>query len=500
MPELWGGSADLAESNNTTPEGEPSFLPPTGRARRSPATRTAGCCTSASASTRMGAIMNGITAHGGTRPYGGTFLIFSDYMRRAVRLAALMRLPVIYVWTHDSIGLGEDGPTHQPIEHLAALRAIPGLDVVRPADANETAASWAHDPAEQGPPRRLILSRQNVPIVPRGEDGFADTSRGGEGRLRAQGLRGDTGRDPDRHRLRGAARRRGRRPQLAERGHRRPGGVDALPRVVRRAGPGLPRLGHPAGSRPGSASRPACGSGWRDLVGDAGRIVSINHYGASASGAKLFEEFGFTPDTVVKAAKESIEAARMPATGRPHHRGSAGRAPADPSRPRRHHQLHRDADRTIRFKFNRSRSYQEEPIMSDRLKALADAGVSIWLDDLSRDRHALRQPGRAGRRLSVVGVTTNPTIFATATVQGPRVRRADQGTGGRATPRRRRHQGADHRRRAQRLRRLRRHLTRPPGASTAGSRSRSTRAWPWTPTRPPPRPSICGRSSTGPTC
>ena len=142
MPELWGGSADLAESNNTTPEGEPSFLPTDRQSKMFPGHPYGRVLHFGIREHAMGAIMNGIKVHGGTRPYGGTFLTFSDYMRPAVRLSALMRLPVIYVWTHDSIGLGEDGPTHQPIEHLAALRAIPGLDVVRPADANEAVACW----------------------------------------------------------------------------------------------------------------------------------------------------------------------------------------------------------------------------------------------------------------------------------------------------------------------------------------------------------------------
>ena len=142
LPELWGGSADLAESNNTTMEGEPSFIPPEHATKAFPGDWYGRTLHFGIREHGMGAILNGIALHGGTRPYGGTFLVFSDYMRPAVRLAALMKLPVIYVWTHDSIGLGEDGPTHQPIEHLAALRAIPGLDVVRPADANETAWAW----------------------------------------------------------------------------------------------------------------------------------------------------------------------------------------------------------------------------------------------------------------------------------------------------------------------------------------------------------------------
>ncbi|HUR05578.1 MAG TPA: transketolase, partial [Nonomuraea sp.] len=142
LPELWGGSADLAESNNTTMKGEPSFIPEEYQTKDFPGNEFGRTLHFGIREHGMGSILNGIVAHGGTRPYGGTFLVFSDYMRGAVRLSALMKLPVTYVWTHDSIGLGEDGPTHQPVEHLAALRAIPGLDVVRPADANETAVAW----------------------------------------------------------------------------------------------------------------------------------------------------------------------------------------------------------------------------------------------------------------------------------------------------------------------------------------------------------------------
>ncbi len=165
LPELWGGSADLAGSNNTSPKGEPSFLPSdrqTKDYRGGPYGRVLHFGIREHA---MGAIMNGIALHGGTRVYGGTFLVFSDYMRGAVRLAALMKLPVTYVWTHDSIGLGEDGPTHQPIEHLSSLRAIPGLDVVRPADANETAVVWAQVLRNTDRPAALALTRQNVPVL-----------------------------------------------------------------------------------------------------------------------------------------------------------------------------------------------------------------------------------------------------------------------------------------------------------------------------------------------
>ncbi len=162
LPELWGGSADLAESNNTTMKGEPSFVPAEHATKAFPGDEYGRTLHFGIREHGMGAILNGIVLHGGTRPYGGTFLVFSDYMRPAVRLAALMKLPVIYVWTHDSIGLGEDGPTHQPVEHLTALRAIPGLDVVRPADANETALAWRMALEHTDRPTALALTRQNA--------------------------------------------------------------------------------------------------------------------------------------------------------------------------------------------------------------------------------------------------------------------------------------------------------------------------------------------------
>ena len=164
LPELWGGSADLAESNNTTMDGQPSFIPAEHQTKDWPGGPYGRTLHFGIREHAMGSIMNGIALHGGTRVYGGTFLVFSDYMRPPVRLAALMKLPAIYVWTHDSIGLGEDGPTHQPIEHLAALRAIPGLDVVRPADANETAAVLAGRPRAHRPPGRA----RPVPAEPAG--------------------------------------------------------------------------------------------------------------------------------------------------------------------------------------------------------------------------------------------------------------------------------------------------------------------------------------------
>ncbi|MGK2874811.1 MAG: transketolase [Nocardioides sp.] len=310
MPELWGGSADLAGSNNTTIAGVPSAIPEEwstndwkgdpyqGRVLHFGIREHA-----------MGAIMNGIAAHSPTRVFGGTFLTFSDYMRGAVRVAALSKLPVTYVWTHDSIGLGEDGPTHQPIEHIASLRLIPGLDVVRPADANETAAAWATILSHHDRPAALALSRQNLPIVPRGVDGFADTSgvaKGGYVLIDSPTASVDvvligTGSEVQ---LAVAA-----REQLATQGigarvvslpclewfneQTQAYRDEVIPPAVRA------RVSVEAGVR----------TGWRDLVGDAGRMVGIDHYGASADAATLFHEFGFTADAVAAAALESIAVA-----------------------------------------------------------------------------------------------------------------------------------------------------------------------------------------------
>ncbi|HZA03382.1 MAG TPA: transketolase [Propionibacteriaceae bacterium] len=327
MPELWGGSADLAESNNTTPEGEPSFLPTDRQSKMFPGHPYGRVLHFGIREHAMGAILNGIKAHGGTRPYGATFLTFSDYMRPAVRLAALMRLPVLFIWTHDSIGLGEDGPTHQPIEHLAALRVIPGLDVIRPADANETAACWAAALRNKDRPSALILTRQALPIVPRGEDGFADTSDVAKG---GYVLRDSEG-GPDVI-LIGT----GSEVQYAVEAQRLLADEGIAARVV-----SMPCREWfdeqdqsyrdsviPPDVRARVSVEAGVASGWRDLVGDAGRIISIDHYGASASGSKLFEEFGFSGAKVVEAAKESLAAADS--TNAPTHPAPAGpKAPAD---------------------------------------------------------------------------------------------------------------------------------------------------------------------------
>ena len=304
LPELWGGSADLAESNNTTMEGEPSFVPAEHQTKMwtgGPYGRTLHFGIREHA---MGSIMNGITLHGGTRVYGGTFLVFSDYMRPPVRLAALMQLPTIYVWTHDSIGLGGDGPTHQPIEHLAALRAIPGLDVVRPADANETAACWRATLEHTDRPIALALSRQNLPVLD--PSAAADAGKGAYVLADASSGRPDliiiaTGSEVT---LALSA-----REQLEAEGHRtrvvsmpcqewfaaQPDSYrqQVLPPDIKA------RVSVEAGVR----------QGWREFVGDAGEIISIEHFGASAEGNILFEQFGFTTDRVVAAGHAVLERA-----------------------------------------------------------------------------------------------------------------------------------------------------------------------------------------------
>ncbi|MGI8433739.1 MAG: transketolase [Nocardioidaceae bacterium] len=309
LPELWGGSADLAESNNTTPKGEPSFIPPEHATKSWDGDWYGRVLHFGIREHAMGSILNGIALHGGTRPYGGTFLIFSDYMRPAVRLAALMRLPVTYVWTHDSIGLGEDGPTHQPIEHLSALRAIPGLDVVRPCDANETAAAWRTILEQSDRPAGLCLTRQNVPTFPRGTDGFADTSavsRGAYTLLDVEGGAPDviligTGSEVQ---IAVAA-----REQLAEEGIR--ARVVSMP--CREWFEAQEKSYRDSVLPPIVKARvsveAAVSWGWQSIVGDYGRTISIEHFGASADYERLYNEFGMTAETVTLGAKDSIAAA-----------------------------------------------------------------------------------------------------------------------------------------------------------------------------------------------
>ncbi len=312
LPEFWGGSADLAESNNTTIEGAPSFLPPDRGTKMWQADPYAGRVLHFGIREHgMGAILNGIAVHGGTRVFGGTFLTFSDYMRPSVRLAAIMGLPVTYVWTHDSIGLGEDGPTHQPIEHFAALRAIPGLDFVRPADANEVTACWKAILEHTDRPAGLALSRQNVPVFPRGEDGFSDTSnvhRGGYVLLDAEG----SGGAPD-----VVIVGTGSEVQLAVEARSMLAEDGVAARVV-----SMPcrewfdaqessyrETVIPPTVKARVSVEAGVAQGWREVVGDHGRIVSIEHYGASADYQRIYTEFGITATAVADAARDSIHVA-----------------------------------------------------------------------------------------------------------------------------------------------------------------------------------------------
>jgi transketolase len=307
LPELWGGSADLAESNNTTMEGEPSFLPPEHATKAFPGDWYGRTLHFGIREHGMAAILNGIVLHGGTRPYGGTFLVFSDYMRPSVRLAALMKLPVVYVWTHDSIGLGEDGPTHQPIEHLTALRAIPGLDVVRPGDANETAWAWRLALEHTDRPTALVLTRQNLPTLDRstlaGADGVA---RGGYVLADADGgqpavILIATGSEVT---LALTARERLQSEGVPTR-------VVSMPcrEWFDAQEPAYRQSVLPPEVKARVSVEAGIAMSWRDLVGEAGENVSIEHYGASAPYQILFEQFGFTPDRVVAAARASLSRA-----------------------------------------------------------------------------------------------------------------------------------------------------------------------------------------------
>ncbi|MCQ9180137.1 transketolase [Streptomyces sp. IBSBF 2953] len=304
LPELWGGSADLAGSNNTTIDKTSSFLPegnPLPEA--SPYGRTVHF---GIREFSMAAEMNGIALHGNTRIYGGTFLVFSDYMRNAVRMSALMQLPVTYVWTHDSIGLGEDGPTHQPVEHLASLRAVPGLNVVRPADANETAIAWSEilkRHASRPAPHGLALTRQGVPTYAPDPD----AAKGG------YVLRDSSTGTPD-----VVIVATGSEVQLAVAARETLEAEGIGTRVV--SMPCVewfeeqPREYRERVLPPSVKARVAVEAGigltWHRFVGDAGRIVSLEHFGASADAGTLFAAYGFTAENVAAAARESLAAAR----------------------------------------------------------------------------------------------------------------------------------------------------------------------------------------------
>ena len=309
LPELWGGSADLAGSNNTTMKGEPSFIPPEHQTRMFPGNEFGRTLHFGIREHAMGGILNGIALHGLTRPYGGTFLVFSDYMRPSVRLAALMGAPVTYVWTHDSIGLGEDGPTHQPVEHLWALRAIPGLDVVRPADANETTVAWRTILEHTDRPAGLCLSRQNLPVVDRSPDspaGLASAegaARGGY--VLAEGAGGKpeviiigTGSEVQ---IALAARTALQQDGIATR-------VVSMPCVEWFAAQDASYQEEvlPPAIRARVSVEAGIAMGWREFVGDAGESVSLEHFGASAAGPTLYKEFGLTADRVAAAARSSL--------------------------------------------------------------------------------------------------------------------------------------------------------------------------------------------------
>jgi transketolase len=312
VPELWGGSADLAGSNNTTIDDAPSFLPKDRSTKMFEGDPFAGRVLHFGIREHaMGSIMNGIAVHGGTRVYGGTFLTFSDYMRPAVRLAALMQLPVTYVWTHDSIGLGEDGPTHQPIEHLAALRAIPGLDVVRPADANEVAACWKAVLGRTDRPAGIALTRQNVPVFPRGEDGFSDTSnahRGGYVLLDTDGGLPDVVLVGTGSEVQYAVEARA---LLAEQGVR--ARVVSMPcrEWFDEQDAAYRQTVIPPTVKARVSVEAGVAQGWREIVGDHGRIVSIEGFGASADYARIYQEYGVTAEAVAAAARDSIGASNV---------------------------------------------------------------------------------------------------------------------------------------------------------------------------------------------
>ncbi|CAL8973268.1 Transketolase [Propionicimonas sp. T2.31MG-18] len=307
MPELWGGSADLAGSNNTTMKGQPSFLPPDQSSHDFAGDYCGRTLHFGIREHAMGNILNAITMSGLTRVYGGTFLVFADYMRGAVRLAALQKVPSIFVWSHDSIGVGEDGPTHQPIEHLASLRVIPGLDVIRPADANETTQAWAAALANTSRPSAIILSRQDLPTIDRSAAGVAaasDSARGAYTLLDAVGelqtVLIATGSEVS---TAVAARELLQAEGIGTRVVSMPcrEWFDAEDADYRTSvlPTGVAKVAVEAGSA----------MGWREYVGDAGEIVSIDHFGESASGGLLFEKYGFTAENVAAAARKAIAAA-----------------------------------------------------------------------------------------------------------------------------------------------------------------------------------------------
>lgn len=315
MPELWGGSADLAESNNTTIEGSPSFIPAsrsTGAWKGNPYGRVLhfGIREHAAAS-----IVNGISLHGRTRAFSGTFLIFSDYQRPAIRLGALMGVPSLYVWTHDSIGLGEDGPTHQPVEQLASLRAIPGLDVIRPGDANEVAAAWKAMLENHENPAGIVLTRQNIPTWDRGtSEATGDTFGSTAGVAKGGYVLAEASNDGKTVEAQVILIGTGSEVQLAVTAREAlqaegiPTRVVSMPCVewFNKQDAAYREAVLPAAVKARVSVEAGLALGWKEFVGDAGRSISLEHFGASADYKRLFQEFGITADAVAAAAKESL--------------------------------------------------------------------------------------------------------------------------------------------------------------------------------------------------
>ena len=300
LPEFWGGSADLGESNNTTIEEGHSFLPATSSMKDAdPYGRIIHFGIREHA---MGAVLNGIALSGLTKAFGGTFLVFSDYMRGAVRLAALMDIPSTFVWTHDSVGVGEDGPTHQPVEHVASLRAIPNLSVIRPADANETAIAWREIITRRGPVG-LILSRQNLPVVDRALHASA------EGVAKGAYILKDSDGTPDVILIATGSEVQyalGAQTALASEGIK--ARVVSAPCIewFNEQTDAYKESVLPSAVKARVSVEAGIALGWRELVGDAGVSVSLEHYGASAAAGVLFKEYGFTAENVAAAAKTSI--------------------------------------------------------------------------------------------------------------------------------------------------------------------------------------------------
>ncbi len=311
MPELWGGSADLADSNMTTITGAKSFVPSEWSTHEWTGDSYGRVLHFGIREHAMGSILNGIVLHGNTRAFGGTFLIFSDYMRPAVRLAALMGIPSIFVWTHDSVALGEDGPTHQPIEQLATLRAIPNLDMVRPADGNETAYAWKTILERRQGPAGLALSRQNLPVYARGEAdetgavyaGAENTAKGAYTLLEAANGKPEV-----------ILIATGSEVEIAVNARLQLEAAGIATRVV--SAPCLEWFDEqpaayreqvlPSAVKAKVSVEAGLSLGWNKYVGPFGKSVSIEHFGASADAKTLYREFGMTAEAVVAAARESI--------------------------------------------------------------------------------------------------------------------------------------------------------------------------------------------------